>query len=596
MSPEILVGHRYLWRHLEVVIESIERDRCVVKYERDGKEVMRSVRQSEIEAIPEHPDFDDHPLALIDPGDWRQANERATELEKIAALTSGKSEAVAAAATKLGLSGRQVWRLLTIYEQNPTKTALLAGRPGRPFDLRLLGTAREDLIAECIETHYLREERPTVKALWRAIEARCGERGLTVPSYRTVRRRVERLALKMATRRRRGTKAAGELCDGVPGSLAVPHLLDRVEIDHTLVDVILRADTPRREVVGRPWLTVAVDCRSRMVLGFYISFEKPSAASVAMCLAMAALPKETWLETMGIARAWPAFGIPRQIWVDNALEFRSLAMQRGCEQHGIVLCFRPVGSPRYGGIVERLIGTLMGHVHLLPGTTQSSVADLENYEAEKRATMTLSEFIPWFTEQVVTQYHMTEHREIGLPPIKKWEQEVAESQRRNPRDTLEFYASFLPGQKRRLTRVGVQLAAETYWTDEFSPWIGQKKTVLVHFHRMDAARVYVRLPDGRIAIAENSDKALSGKTFEDLKQMRGHNRAESADPVLKAQRLAGFRRNEERTKQAMQQTSAALRARPERPGNPPVPPVGPPPPALTVTDTPAEELSVVELD
>jgi putative transposase len=269
MSPEILVGHRYLWRHLEVVIESIERDRCVVKYERDGKEVMRSVRQSEIEAIPEHPDFDDHPLALIDPGDWRQANERATELEKIAALTSGKSEAVAAAATKLGLSGRQVWRLLTIYEQNPTKTALLAGRPGRPFDLRLLGTAREDLIAECIETHYLREERPTVKALWRAIEARCGERGLTVPSYRTVRRRVERLALKMATRRRRGTKAAGELCDGVPGSLAVPHLLDRVEIDHTLVDVILRADTPRREVVGRPWLTVAVDCRSRMVLGFY---------------------------------------------------------------------------------------------------------------------------------------------------------------------------------------------------------------------------------------------------------------------------------------------------------------------------------------
>ena len=41
--------------------------------------------------------------------------------------------------------------------------------------------------------------------------------------------------------------------------------------------------------------------------------------------------------------------------------------------------FRPPGSPHFGGHIERLIGTMMGAVHLLPGTTQSSVAAKGSY-------------------------------------------------------------------------------------------------------------------------------------------------------------------------------------------------------------------------
>jgi putative transposase len=38
-------------------------------------------------------------------------------------------------------------------------------------------------------------------------------------------------------------------------------------------------------------------------------------------------------------------GKPAQLYVDNASEFKSEALRRGCEQHGIALEYRPAGRP-----------------------------------------------------------------------------------------------------------------------------------------------------------------------------------------------------------------------------------------------------------
>ena len=62
-------------------------------------------------------------------------------------------------------------------------------------------------------------------------------------------------------------------------------------------------------------------------------------------------------------------GLLDRLHLDNAKEFRSEALRRGCEQYGITIDYRPVRTPHYGGHIERLIGTMMGKVHLLPGTT-----------------------------------------------------------------------------------------------------------------------------------------------------------------------------------------------------------------------------------
>jgi transposase InsO family protein len=45
-------------------------------------------------------------------------------------------------------------------------------------------------------------------------------------------------------------------------------------------------------------------------------------------------------------------GKPIELYVDNAAEFKSEALRRGCKQHGIRLRCRPPGQPHFGGIIE----------------------------------------------------------------------------------------------------------------------------------------------------------------------------------------------------------------------------------------------------
>jgi putative transposase len=86
------------------------------------------------------------------------------------------------------------------------------------------------------------------------------------------------------------------------------------------------------------------------------------------------------------------FGIPKQVLVDNGPEFHGAALERGCHEYDITLLHRPNARPHYGGHIERLIGTMMGKVHLLPGTTDASPTARGRYDSEATAVLTLPEF------------------------------------------------------------------------------------------------------------------------------------------------------------------------------------------------------------
>ena len=150
-----------------------------------------------------------------------------------------------------------------------------------------------------------------------------------------------------------------------PGTLTADHPLDIVQIDHTKADVTV-VDSVTRRALGRPTLTVAIDVNSRMVLGFHLSLEPPSLLAVALCLTHAVMDKSHWLAARGIGTEWPAWGIPKMIHVDNGAEFHARAFKMACSEYQIDLQHRPPVTPRYGGHIERLIGPMMGGVHLLP--------------------------------------------------------------------------------------------------------------------------------------------------------------------------------------------------------------------------------------
>src|SRR3954453_19742167 len=171
------------------------------------------------------------------------------------------------------------------------------------------------------------------------------------------------------------------------------------QLVHTPVDVIV-VDVWRREPIGRPWLSVAIDVATRTIPGFYLSFKRPSAHAVAMVISRAVLSKTPYLRTLHIEADWPMVGLPRVLHLDNAKEFSSRALLRGCQEYGIEIVHRPPDQPHFGGHVERLIGTLMGEVHLLPGTTFRSIEQRGEYHSAHHATMTMQELETWLVWQI----------------------------------------------------------------------------------------------------------------------------------------------------------------------------------------------------
>jgi hypothetical protein len=137
---------------------------------------------------------------------------------------------------------------------------------------------------------------------------------------------------------------------------------------------------------------LVLDVHTRMVAGLTLSLDPPSAAGTALALTQAVLPKAGWLTDRAIGLAWPMQGLPELIHVDNGAEFHSRTFERGCQQHGIRIEYRPPATPRFGGHIERLMGTLMGRIHGLPGTTFSSVAARGDYASEARAVLSFRDF------------------------------------------------------------------------------------------------------------------------------------------------------------------------------------------------------------
>ena len=108
---------------------------------------------------------------------------------------------------------------------------------------------------------------------------------------------------------REGAKAARQRFGAVPGRNQADLPLDVVQIDHTRADIIL-VDRFERKPIGRPWVTLAIDIATRMVTGYYVSFEAPSRLSVALCLTRAVAPKAELLAQLDSNVPWPAHQLP----------------------------------------------------------------------------------------------------------------------------------------------------------------------------------------------------------------------------------------------------------------------------------------------
>jgi putative transposase len=133
------------------------------------------------------------------------------------------------------------------------------------------------------------------------------------------------------------------------------------------------------------------------------------------------------------------------------------------------------GTPHFGGHIEELIGTTMGAVHLLPGTTFSNVAEKGAYSSEKTSALTLVELERWLALQVGGVHHQSVHAPLLKPSVAAWEDGLARWRKalRKPEDPQTFFLDFLPEEWRLIRRDGIQMFNIHYWDNVLSPLAGR---------------------------------------------------------------------------------------------------------------------------
>ncbi|MER8479734.1 DDE-type integrase/transposase/recombinase [Mesorhizobium sp. M0142] len=450
----------------------------------------------------------------IDEALWDEACRRADAIRSFLKRNPASATAadVAELAARLGLSQATAYRLIKLFRAGGTILSLVDRKRGRPQGHRVLDDKREEIIRATINAYYLKRTRPTVSQLVRDVQTNCTSAGLKPPHRRTIVARLNEIDLQKRAKRR-GEQKIVKATTPVPGAFGASRPLEVVQIDHTKADVFV-VDEETRQPVGRPWLTLAMDVCSRMVTGFYLTMDAPSRLSTSLCLLHSVFDKSAWLREREITDPWPVAGLPDTVHVDNGADFRSRAFKRGCQDAGIAIEWRPPGEPRFGGHIERLIGTQMGRLHLLPGTTFSNEQDLGDYDSKRHAALTLRELERYIALDIVGSYHQSIHGGLGRPPIAVWRDHEGEIPLRLPQDRMRFWLTFLPEQERTLRPTGIHLFGLRYWSAALSADVGRSdRRLLVKYDPRDMARIFVRRPSGNFVDARYADVTLPSITL-----------------------------------------------------------------------------------
>jgi putative transposase len=420
-------------------------------------------------------------LALIEQKDWTTAELR---FSRIYPLLSGRrtDEMVRAVAQEAGVHRTTVYRKLARYEQTSRVSELTLTKPTGGKGQSRLAPEAEAIVDSLLKEVYLNRQKRSIKKTADEISRSFTHAELKPPHYNTIRNRILAISEKERDKERLGPKAASEKHDTFPGHFpGADWPLAVVQIDHTKFDIML-VDDIHRLSIGRPWVTLAIDVFSRMVVGIYVSLEPPNSMSVGLCIAHAILPKEQWMAGLGLSTSWPCWGVMQRIHADNGRELRGNMLQRACKEYNIDLEWRPVKTPHYGAHIERLLGTFNEEIHSLPGTTFSCPTKRGEYDSEHQAVMTLAEFEKWLVTYITGVYQQRKHSSLMTSPIQQYEKGILGTEempgRGLPRrivDEDRLRLDLMPYFERTVQTYGVVLDEVHYYSDVLRRFVNAKE-------------------------------------------------------------------------------------------------------------------------
>ena len=478
---KFLPGSTIRWRATRFIVVDYADIDAIIARELGKRKLERiPVRDAKPDRTPGDQKAWTPDLVSIPAEAWKRAVTRFQVLKPLLEMDRAKRtfEKVQKVANALGRHPATIYRWMEAYERSERISVFLRKDRSDRGKSRLSRKVNA-IIEAAIKKIYLKAERPDVAAVVEEVRLQCFKSKIKKqPHADTIRQRVAALPDRLKLDKREGRKAAAEKYEPTRGHFpGADFPLAVAQIDHTPMDVIV-VDEEHRQPIQRPSLTVVIDVCSRMVLGFAIYLEKPSAFTAGLAIAHAVLPKEDWLAAVGVQAEWPCWGKMRIIHCDNAKEFRGTVIGRACQDHNITVDHRPPREPRYGGHIERGFGTWLTRARRLKGTTFSNVEQKGDYDSEGRAIMTRAELEKWFTIYVAKVYANTFHKGIKTTPLAKYKEGILGTDDRpgiglpdRVAEPTAFMLDFMPFEERTIQEYGVVIDHIFFWDDALRPWI-----------------------------------------------------------------------------------------------------------------------------
>jgi putative transposase len=331
-------------------------------------------------------------------------------------------------------SGLRNW--LRLYERTGNRMAAFAPRYHRCGNRAQMDAELSAIVDKCV-LGYADRGCPTRSDIHDQVEIavkdynkKHKDRPPAKVSQATVNRRISNLEPFFVDVGRLGVDRAVRKYTLVGKGVEVDLPLERVEMDdweadlHVLLaptEIWTRMTKEQRAAVARVrcTVTVAIDCRTRCIVGLNVSESTPSTPAAKATLRSITQDKAEMGKYGGARRDWPMFGKPDNVFTDGGPVFQ------GEFHEAVAACgldpTRPDPDPRQRGTIESFFRYLRRSCRYFTGQAFSNVVVKADYDAEKMASLTVDEFRKAIIRFIVDIYHNRKHRGLaGETPYSAW--------------------------------------------------------------------------------------------------------------------------------------------------------------------------------
>lgn len=406
------------------------------------------------------------------------------------------------------VSRASLYRWLKAYQESEGDIRSLVSNTDKcgPKDTKLQKEV-DIIIDRIIEKYYLTREETSVKTIYRLVyheidkenEGREYQAKLKHPSISTIRRRISVRDSYETEKARKGINAIRNKYKQVTKQSKPSYPLQRVEVDHTVLDLIVLDDSSLLPI-GRPTITSLLDVYTGYPLGIYIGFEPPSYTSVMNALLHAISPK-TYVKDKypRVNNEWNAYGLPELLVMDNGKEFRSKHLEEACLQLGIETYYCPVKMPWYKGAVERHFRTINQQlIHQTPGTTFSNTVKKGDYDSTKKASIRFKALLEIFHKWLIDEYAQEYNSGVRGAPAVLWEKAFEHSPKPAiPSSKLDWKVALMKLDFGSIQRTGIRRLHLFYQSHELNLLKGKLKAkgkenrVKFKYDPNDLSKIYV---------------------------------------------------------------------------------------------------------